>query len=249
VDGFGAEEALDACQGTGRALFGLGLLAPEPELAAPVGDDLVGHQHQMGERPGEAAGPSGQPAVELPADPLGHERGHPTQSVRGPWTLHPPRSVRRPQPLHPAGGGTGNGIGARGTAGGGDGEGGVVAPDSGEGLALVGPGFDAEAGAGQAEAVETGDQLVGQGLGGEGGDVDPVGGRVELGRHAEVGWGAAGSLGVLVEAAGQAGGAGALGAEAGGQVGARQGGQVAEGAQAEVDQQVGEVGAVEGGHR
>ena len=54
---------------------------------------------------------------------------------------------------------------------------------------------------------------------------------------------------VLVEAAGQAGGAGALGAEAGGQVGPWQAGQVAEGAQAEADQQVGEVGAVEGGHR
>ena len=124
-----------------------------------------------------------------------------------------------------------------------------MAPDPGEGLALVGLGLDAEAGAGQAEAVEAGDQLVGQGLGGEGGDVDPVGRGVELGRHAEVGRGAAGASRVLVEAAGQAGGAGALGAEAGGQVGAWQGGQVAEGAQAEADQQVGQVGAVEGGHR
>ena len=54
---------------------------------------------------------------------------------------------------------------------------------------------------------------------------------------------------MLVEAAGQAGGAGPLGAEAGGQVGGGQGGQVAEGAQAEADQEVGQVGAVEGGHR
>jgi hypothetical protein len=97
--------------------------------------------------------------------------------------------------------------------------GGVVAPDPGEGLGLVGLGFDAQAGAGEADAVEAGDQLVGQGLGGEGGDVDPVGRGVELGRHPEVGWGAAGAFGVLVEASGQAGGAGTFGAEAGGQVG------------------------------
>ena len=88
---------------------------------------------------------------------------------------------------------------------------GVVAPDPGEGLGLVGLGFDAEAGAGQAEAVETGDELVGQGLGGEGGDVDPVGRGVELGRHPEVGRGAADAPGMLVEAAGQAGGAGPSG--------------------------------------
>jgi hypothetical protein len=114
---------------------------------------------------------------------------------------------------------------------------------------VVGLGFDAQASAGEAEVVEAGDQLVGQGLGGEGGDVDPVGRGVELGRHAEVGWGAAGASWVLVEAGGQAGGAGAFGAEAGGQVDAGQGGQVAEGAQAEADQQVGEVGAVDGRHR
>src|SRR5215216_5301572 len=213
VDRFGAEEALDACQGPGRALFGLGLLAPEPELAATVEDDLVGGQGQAGERSGEVAGPPGR---------------------TGRTGAGPP------------GGGRGDGVGAGGAGCGG---GGVVAPDSGEGLALVGLGFDAEAGAGQAEPVEAGDQLVGQGLGGEGGGVDPVGRGGELGRHAEVGRGAAGSLGVLVEAAGQAGGPGALGAEAGGQVGPWQGGQDAEGAQAEADQQVGEVGAVEGGHR
>src|SRR4029450_13242476 len=90
----------------------------------------------------------------------------------------------------------------------------------GDGLGLVGLGFDAEAGAGQAEVVEAGDQLVGQGLGGEGGDGDPVGGRVGLGRPAEGGGGGGGGLG------GRAAGGGA-----------------------EADQQVGEVGAVEGGHR
>ena len=82
MDRFRAEQALDAGQGPGRPLPGLGLPAPEPELAAPVGDDLVGHQDQVGERPGEVAGPSGQPAVELPADPLGHDRGHPPRRVR-----------------------------------------------------------------------------------------------------------------------------------------------------------------------
>src|SRR5512132_3683443 len=234
VDRFGAEEALDAGEGAGRALFGLGLLAPEAGLAAQVGNDLVGRQRQAGERSGEVAGPPGQPAVELPPDPLGHGRGHPSRRTHG------------AQAGRSAEGRPGDGVGAGGAGWGG---GGVVAPDAGEGLALVGLGFDAEAGAGQAEPVEAGDQLVGQGLGGEGGDVDPVGRGVELGRHAEVGWGAASSLGVLVEAAGQAGGAGALGAEAGGQGGPWQGGQVAEGAQAEADQQVGEVGAAEGGHR
>ena len=77
-----------------------------------------------------------------------------------------------------------------------------------------------EAAAGQAEMVEAVDQLVGQGLGGEGGHVDPVGRRVEPGGHAEVGRGAAGAPGVLVEAGGQAGPPpGALGPEAGRQVG------------------------------
>src|SRR4029453_16295524 len=135
--GFGAEQALDAGEGAGGPLGGLGLLAPEPELAAAVGDDLVGDQDQVGEGPGGAAGPAGQPAVELPADPLGHDGGHPRRGAAG-------------VPGRRRGGGAGDRGGAGGAGRRADR---VVAPDPGEGLAPVGPGLDAQAGAGQAQAV------------------------------------------------------------------------------------------------
>src|SRR4029450_4336444 len=144
---------------------------PEPELAAPVGDDLVGHQDQVGERPREAAGASGQPAVELPADPLGHDRGHPPRRVRRPSAGRGrvPRFARA-MPRGLAGGtrGTGERVGT-GREAAGRGGGGVVAPDPGEGLAPVGLGLDAEAGAGQAELVEAGGPRGGRGGGGGGG--------------------------------------------------------------------------------
>jgi hypothetical protein len=84
LDGFRAEEALDAGEGPGGSLGEGGFAAPEAELAALVGNDLVGDQGQVGQGPGGVAGASGQPAVELPADPLGHDGGHAGWRVRGP---------------------------------------------------------------------------------------------------------------------------------------------------------------------
>ena len=149
LDGFRAEEALDAGQGPGGSAGGLGFAAPEAELAALVGDHLVGDQGQVGEGAGGMAGAPGQPAVELPADPLGHDGGHAGRRVDGIPGTRPTASAPGPGTRPTAPGGDRVGAGPLGWEGGGVGPG---AP--GEGLALVGRGVDAEAGAGQAEPLE-----------------------------------------------------------------------------------------------
>jgi hypothetical protein len=84
LDGFRAEQALDAGEGPGGPLGEGGFAAPEAELAALVGNDLVRDQGQVGQGAWGVAGASGQPAVELPADPLGHDGGHAGRKVPGP---------------------------------------------------------------------------------------------------------------------------------------------------------------------
>jgi hypothetical protein len=83
LDGFWAEQALDAGQGPGGSLGEGGFAAPEAELAALVGNDLVRDQGQAGQGARWVAAAPGQPAVELPADPLGHDGGHAGRRVPG----------------------------------------------------------------------------------------------------------------------------------------------------------------------
>ena len=167
-DRLGAEHPLQADEGAAGPLGRGAVAAPEAELAAVIGMDLVGHEAQERDAGRDGAG-SGQPAVELPAHPLGeHGRG----------------------------------------------EGAVVAPQAGEVLAVLGLGFDAHPRAGQAAPGQACVQRVGQGLGREGGDVDPLGGRVELGAHLQVGRGQASGHRSLVEPRGQTVGAQAVGPEA-----------------------------------
>src|SRR4029453_4268106 len=97
LDGFGAEEALDAGEGPGGSLGEGGLAAPKA---------------------GGAAGGTGQPPLELPAAPFGHDGGHAGRRVdRAPGT--------RPT----AGMGRGAGNRVRQGRGAGQGGGGVVAAD------------------------------------------------------------------------------------------------------------------------
>ena len=72
-DGVGAEQCVHPGQRPLCPLVGLGLAAPEPELATTCRDDFVGREHQSGEPTGRPGGDRGvQPTVELPAHPIGN---------------------------------------------------------------------------------------------------------------------------------------------------------------------------------
>ena len=179
-----------------------------------AGDDLVGHELRAAQIPAVGRAATGcrraprpcEPAVELPADPVGDGAGR--QCRRTPGAVAPPQAL--------------------------------------EALAVLGLGGDEQAGAGACRGRRGGGQLVGQAAGDEGGGLDPLGRRVELGAHGEVGGRRLGGRRALVAPGGQAVGDDAVGAEAAGDVAGGQGGDGAEGAQPEpaqhVDQLVGEPG-------
>jgi hypothetical protein len=97
---------------------------------------------------------------------------------------------------------------------------------------VLGLDLDTQARAGEPKPLETIDQLIGQRLGREGGDVDPGDGRVEGGRDSELRGRTPTRAGMLLQASGQPVCPDALGPETGGHGGPRQGRQVAEGEQA-----------------
>jgi hypothetical protein len=178
----GTEHALESDEGTGGAFGGGAVAAPEAELAAVIGMDLVRRQTQERDA-GRDCARHREPTIELPAHPLG-EHG------RGERTVMPPRT--------------------------------------GQVLTVLGLDLDAHACAGQPAPGQTRVQLVGQGLGREGGDVDPFGRRVERGAHLQVGRRHAHRKRPLVEARRQAMGVPAFRPEARHHRGNRQGRQVAQ---------------------
>jgi hypothetical protein len=105
---------------------------------------------------------------------------------------------------------------------------------------MLGLDLDAQARAGETKPLEAIDELVGKRLGGEGRDVDPGDGWIELGRDLELRQRPAARTGMLVQAAGQPVRQHALGSEASGDGGAGQRRQVTEGEQAQADEQIGE---------
>jgi hypothetical protein len=106
---------------------------------------------------------------------------------------------------------------------------------------MLGLDLDAEARAGETQSLEAIDELVGKRLGGEGRDVDPGDGWIELGRDLELWQRPAARTRMPVQAAGQPMRQHTLGSEACGDGGAGQRRQVAEGEQAQADEQIGEL--------
>jgi hypothetical protein len=100
---------------------------------------------------------------------------------------------------------------------------------------VLGLDLDTQARTGEAQPLKTVDELIGQRLGRESGDVDSRDGRIELSRDPELGWWTTARAGMLVQASGQPVCPYAFGPETGGHGGPRQGRQVAEGAQAQAD--------------
>ena len=160
------------------------------------------------------------------------EAHHPAGGPAGGGPVEPPVEL----PAHPVG----HGRRAERT---------LVAPHPFVDLALVGLGGDHDPAAGQPVGVEPGQQLLGQALGHEGGHVDALGGRVEVGGHLEVSGRRCGGGGSFVEAAGQPVGDAPVGTEAGHHVGGVERPERPQGAQAQADEHVGEVGTVEHAHR
>src|SRR5690606_7321555 len=117
----------------------------------------------------------------------------------------------------------------------------VQAPGAGQLGAVLGAGEHLDAPAHDAAALQPLGELLGQGAGGEGGDVGAGGGRVEVGAHGDVRRGAGGRGPGDAPAAGGGVGEQPGGAEGGGEAAGGQAREPPEGAQPEPAQKVGEL--------
>src|SRR6266545_3832334 len=79
----------------------------------------------------------------------------------------------------------------------------LVPPYSSQHLSVLGLDLDTQARTGEAQPLKTVDELIGQRLGRESGDVDSRDGRIELSRDPELGWWTTARAGMLVQASGQ----------------------------------------------
>ena len=192
-----ADQRLHPAHGSLGSLVGLGLTAPEAELASFIGSCLG--YCQPDERDTAAwtvPAPDAAPAIELPANAVDHIGRAETEPVT------PPPAGR---------------------------------------LAVLGFGADLHAHQRLPCPGQLGVELIRQGLGHERHRVEPVSGRIDLGFDAELELGGSGLTRPEITPAGQAVRPLTLGAEPADQVGDGQGCHVAQGAQAQPPEHIGEI--------